>query len=428
MRSANRVWLYLALGIPLSLACAGVAYLGGSFWSAFGAALISIAAIVLVIEAIQVISEDRGPEEAEPPGDETGIGADLAGNLLDQLQLPLFVVNEQGRVGYVNNGARSFAPRIETGRHFSDSIRSPAFVSALKATLEDGQDRTADFQSSAGSRQLSARITAIQAGGQDDRSRWIAVQFDDRTAEAATDMFRSTFIANASHELRTPLAAIIGIVETLRGPARDDPEAREEFLAIMHEQGIRMQRLIDDLMALSNIELDQHRTPEGTCDVLRIARRAAKSIDPAAEGVSIKCRWPKKSEKIVRGNADQLMQVFMNLVDNAAKYGGGEVNLAFEQPDPRFPGMLGVSVCDNGSEIPREQLPHLTERFYRVDDARSREKGGSGLGLAIVKHILVRHRGHLEIRSSQGEGNRFTVWLPSDEPQSDGTDPLPTSS
>jgi two-component system phosphate regulon sensor histidine kinase PhoR len=245
------------------------------------------------------------------------------------------------------------------------------------------------------------------------------IVLSDRTRERAAERTRSDFVANASHELRTPLASLIGFVETLRGPAADDRAAQQRFLAIMAEQAARMNRIIDDLLDLSRIELTEHRPPSESVDLAVLVPRIAAGFEPrvAARRVTLAVEVAEGLPLVV-ADADQLAQVLHNLLDNAVKYGreAGTVRLSVRAAasDPRFPARPGVVVAvgDDGAGIPREHIPRLTERFYRVDAGRSRAAGGTGLGLAIVKHIVNRHRGQLVIESELGVGTTVSVWLP----------------
>jgi len=241
----------------------------------------------------------------------------------------------------------------------------------------------------------------------------------DRTRERALQRTRADFVANASHELRTPLASLIGFVDTLRGPAADDPPAQQRFLGIMAEQGARMNRLIDDLLSLSRIELMENQPPSDRLDLPSLVTSMVAGFKPNLQDRSVHLETHiGKNLPPVAGDADQIVQVLQNLFDNAVKYGreGGTVRLEV-QPAPkggRWPSRPGVlmTVSDQGQGIPREHLPRLTERFYRVDKGRSQAAGGTGLGLAIVKHIVNRHRGQLAIDSEEGAGTTVSVWLP----------------
>jgi two-component system phosphate regulon sensor histidine kinase PhoR len=247
----------------------------------------------------------------------------------------------------------------------------------------------------------------------------------DRTRERAVERMRADFVANASHELRTPLASLIGFIATLQGPASDDPPAQRRFLAIMAEQAERMNRLIDDLLSLSRIELTEHQPPADKVDVSPLVESVAAGFEPRVTARKIRLELAlAEGLPRVTADADQLTQVVINLVDNAVKYGreGGQVRVSVTaaQPGERWPARPGVvlTVYDDGRGIAREHVPRLTERFYRVDKGRSRAAGsgpgGTGLGLAIVKHIVNRHRGQLAIESDEGRGSTFSVWLPAE--------------
>jgi two-component system phosphate regulon sensor histidine kinase PhoR len=244
------------------------------------------------------------------------------------------------------------------------------------------------------------------------------IVLSDRTLERAAERTRADFVANASHELRTPLASLIGFIETLRGPAADDRAAQQRFLAIMAEQAERMNRIIDDLLGLSRIELTEHKPPSESVELAALVPRIAAGFEPrvAARGVTLAVEIADGLPPVI-ADADQLAQVLHNLLDNAVKYGRetGTIRLSVRTiaADPRFPARPGVliAVTDDGTGIPREHLPRLTERFYRVDAGRSRAVGGTGLGLAIVKHIVNRHRGQLAIESEEGAGTTVSVWL-----------------
>jgi two-component system phosphate regulon sensor histidine kinase PhoR len=231
---------------------------------------------------------------------------------------------------------------------------------------------------------------------------------------------RADFVANASHELRTPLASLTGFIDTLRGHAKDDPEAQERFLGIMAEQATRMRRLIDDLLSLTRIELNEHVRPAGSVNVSDVVEEVANALSPMAAAANIQLDLVEPSSlPNVAGDREELFQVFQNLVDNAIKYGRPQtaitVELGTRRAGPGEPGpspAVYIAVSDRGEGIAREHLPRLTERFYRVDVRRSRAIGGTGLGLAIVKHIVNRHRGRLAIESKVGEGSTFTVYLP----------------
>jgi len=245
---------------------------------------------------------------------------------------------------------------------------------------------------------------------------FVLITFRDLTPLRQVEEMRADFVANASHELRTPLAALSGFIDTLQGPARDDVAAQKRFLPIMQAQATRMARLIDDLLSLSRIELNAHRRPDTRLDAVALVRQVADGLQTLARDrdVAIAIQAPAQPQ-LVLGDRDELIRVFENLIENALKYGaaGKRVEIAIAHGEtPDGTAELRVAVRDYGPGIAPEHLPRLTERFYRVDVAESREQGGTGLGLALVKHILNRHRGRLSIASTPGAGATFTAHIP----------------
>jgi two-component system phosphate regulon sensor histidine kinase PhoR len=223
---------------------------------------------------------------------------------------------------------------------------------------------------------------------------------------------RVDFVANASHELRTPLATIIGYAETLGEPGELDADTRTRFGTTIHTEARRMLRIVEDLMSLSRIEADRFVTPQDRVSLEEIARIAADNGRPLAEARG--CHILVEAEPglpPVAGDFAQLLQLTDNLVANAIRYGCGasacDVTIAARRDGA---GAL-LAVRDTGEGIAAAHLPRLTERFYRIDAARSRDAGGTGLGLAIVKHIVERHRGSLEINSTPGRGTEVIVRL-----------------
>ena len=210
--------------------------------------------------------------------------------------------------------------------------------------------------------------------------------------------------------MRTPLTSLVGFIETLRGPAKDDTEAQARFLDLMETQSTRMTRIVNDLLSLSRIEMNEHTRPNDAVDLRQTIATVADLLAPQsrARDVTIELALDALDRPVV-GQAEELTQLFQNLIENAIKYGraGSAVRVEATVRD----GVASVSVIDQGEGIPREHVSRLTERFYRVDTARSRELGGTGLGLAIVKHIANRHRGELTIQSEPGVGSTFSVTL-----------------
>ena len=334
---------------------------------------------------------------------------------------PLILLDGRRRVVHANAQAESLLGAVTGPHDLAAILRNPAVLAAADGVLTGETARVVDFALTAPiERQLQAHFARIDRPSLDPDAVAVLTLHDITQLKRAEQM-RGDFIANASHELRTPLTTLTGFIETLRGPAREDAEARERFLAIMHEQAARMIRLVEDLLSLSRIELNEHVMPQGRVALSPLLRHLADTLELRAgkRDMSIRLDLPSDLPEVL-GDRDELAQVFQNLVDNGIKYGraGSEITVAAATgvrpsygSDAGDSPFVSVAVRDCGEGIAREHLPRLTERFYRVDTAHSREMGGTGLGLAIVKHILNRHRGFLDIESTPGTGSVFTVFL-----------------
>jgi two-component system phosphate regulon sensor histidine kinase PhoR len=343
--------------------------------------------------------------------------------IVETLPDPLVVLDEGATPLRANAAARAlFSTAGSGGGDLAALLRHPALSEAVAAARAEGRPQVADIALPVPvPRELRVHAIPMEPALSDGGR--LVLLLSDRTRDRAVERMRADFVANASHELRTPLASLIGFIETLRGPAEDDKEARARFLGIMAEQSERMRRLIDDLLGLSRIEITEHQAPTGRVDLAALAQAEADALEPvfAARKVRLEVSFAP-CPMAAPADAEQLAQVLRNLLENAVRHGreGGQVRLAVapasEVPGgpPRWPTGPGVvlSVADDGPGIPKEHIPRLTERFYRVDRGRGRATGGTGLGLAIVKHVVNRHRGRLVIESEEGVGATFRVWLP----------------
>ncbi|MEA1072019.1 ATP-binding protein [Sphingomonas sp. LY160] len=327
----------------------------------------------------------------------------LAQSILDAIADPALILSS-GTVAAANRAARSILGEQVVGRDVRIAIRHPL---ALE-TIASG--RTADVEVigiGSAERPWVLAVRPLNGGA-------VLVRLSDRSAALAAERMRTDFVANASHELRTPLATIIGYAETLaeEGPLPD--EMRSRFGHTIEGEARRMLRIVEDLMSLSRIEADRFRLPEETVDLVEVARLSVDHAAAHAEQRNCTVELvPSIESASVQGDFGQLMQLADNLIGNALRYGCGEDSCTVRVEVRAEAGKVELVVQDDGDGIAAEHLPRLTERFYRVDSARSRESGGTGLGLAIVKHIVERHRGRMTIRSSLGSGTTVTVTIPS---------------
>jgi two-component system phosphate regulon sensor histidine kinase PhoR len=335
--------------------------------------------------------------------------------LLATIPDPVILVNRRAIVIETNEAAHLLLPGLKLKNPLSFALRSPDVLDGIDEVLATGEMRKVEYSE----RVPTERTFEVQIGPlrTDSPQAGVVLFFRDLTSARRLEHMRVDFVANASHELRTPLASLLGFIETLQGPARNDPKARERFLEIMRVQAQRMTRLIDDLLSLSRIEMRAHVAPESPVDLSPIVAQIVDALTPLARERGVEIHWAGPAGPFwVLGDRDELLRVTENLVENAIKYGesGGRVDMSLSKRPGPINGREQVELCirDYGPGIAPEHLPRLTERFYRADVAHSREKGGTGLGLAIVKHIVNRHRGQLTIESEPGAGALFRVTLP----------------
>lgn len=337
-------------------------------------------------------------------------------DLIAALPLPTLAIDRQERIIAINIAAGDLIGNGLMGRHFVTALRQPTLVDAVERSLADRQPRKATFIAGDVSMEQTYLVTLKMS----DQSGALIVSFQDVTHEAEAGQMRRDFVANVSHELRTPLTSLIGFIETLSGPARDDAAARARFLDIMANEAGRMNRLVGDLLSLSRVESQERMRPTTHVNLAEILQTTVGNLNPlAVDNDVVLAPNFGTQQMMLLGDADQLLQVFTNLVENAIKYGGTEQEVEIKaETNLRDPALRGpsvrVTIRDQGPGIDPLHLPRLTERFYRADNHRSRSLGGTGLGLAIVKHIMNRHRGRLKMTSKLGEGAAFTVILPMD--------------
>ncbi len=322
--------------------------------------------------------------------------------LIEALDEPALIV-EDGRTLAANAAARSLFGQTIVGCDLRFAIRHPQALQAILA----GTRRDLALVGLANAEQpwqLSVRPAGRKA---------CLVRVVDRSVAVAAERMRVDFVANASHELRTPLATISGFAETLAENGPLDDRSRAKFGATIHREAARMLRIIEDLMGLSRIEADRFVAPRESVDLVAVARFAAQQVAGLAERKNCPIEIVAGDGPVaVLGDDAQLVQLADNLMSNAIRYGCGRHDGSIRVEVMREGNRGVLRVVDHGEGIAADQLPRVTERFYRVDPARSRDSGGTGLGLAIVKHIVERHRGTLDIRSRVGAGTTVEVRLP----------------
>lgn len=339
--------------------------------------------------------------------------------IVDAMIDPAIVLDPNGAIVHHNPQVADLYPRARIGQSLSAHIRVPELMQAIDEAESLDHAQTVQLHDRVPVlRRLTAIVTGLSVEERRPGAPATLIVFRDVTDQEKHAQMRSDFIANASHELRTPLASLKVIVETLLGKARNDMPARERFLAMMLTETSRMTRLIDDLLSLSRAEMKVHLPPRDIVEICDLLDWVVATMEPlaAANSATLRVNRSDGGSCWVRGEREELAQVFLNLVQNGIKYGRspGHVTIHIRRlrAASNGPQQVAVTVEDDGIGIAPEHLPRLTERFYRVSAVSSREKGGTGLGLAIVKYIVSRHRGDLGIESQLGSGSKFTVTLP----------------
>jgi two-component system phosphate regulon sensor histidine kinase PhoR len=400
----RRIALLYLFAVLLALIIGGVVTWQQSVWLL----------IFALAGAMAPLGEDISVAQSAARGDETARTLRVINGLIAGVPDAVIVLDRAINVFAWNAGAQRIAPSLAVGSPLSLALRSADLIAAVRRVAAANKAERIEFHEHVPiDAWWDVHVLPVDLGGPaQSRLEFIVLTLQDQAPLRRVEEMRTNFVANVSHELRTPLASVLGFVETLQGPAREDVAARDRFLGIMKEQAMRMKRLIDDLLSLSRAELGASVQPEQIVDVVNIVRQVADGLRPLAQERQVTIKIDAQVEPLnVRGDHDELVRVFENLIENALKYGGigKRVDVTLTRVAERT---ARISVRDYGPGIAAEHLPRLTERFYRVDVLESRAQGGTGLGLALVKHILNRHRGRLTIESAPGQGATFTVELP----------------
>ncbi len=332
-------------------------------------------------------------------------------HILDTLPFAILQISKKSKVVWANLAANELLQMNPVSQMVEDVFSNDVLRDAVQTChIEDEEFRYEFEWGQRPTLSILATITPMQQTSAQGGRMIMTLQ--DLTTQRQTEQVRADFVANVSHELRTPLSTLIGFIETLQGPAREDASAAVKFLGIMSDEAARMARLVEDLLSLSSIEMNASVLPNGIVDIERLLLTVSESLANRAERSEQRIGHEIAGPLLVRGDSDELTQVFWNLIENAIKYGRAGQTVKLRASTIADGSEIRVDVIDAGEGIAEQHLPRLTERFYRVDKGRSREQGGTGLGLAIVKHIVARHRGRLIVTSEPEQGSTFSVVIP----------------
>lgn len=353
---------------------------------------------------IQAIFNKNAQKQEKAQNDALSLSSLLSALMHDDDML--IMCDNEGVIHFMNHIVKQYFPMMSLQSSLFTVLRSPIVREMFDEILETDKKKLSSDIKLRIPNEKFIKIHAMRA------DNGIVLRLQDITEQKNALKMHGDFVANVSHELRTPLASICGFIETLQGPAKGDEDATEQFLGIMAAQAGRMNHLIQGLLSLSRIEMDQHILPTSQCDLTQIVGDVAKAMQPLldARQMTIALDFDATIERLIMASPEQIFQVFQNLIENGMKYSPDETKITLQIDDNA--GEYCLHIKDQGHGIAPEHLPRLTERFYRVDDARNRSEGGAGLGLSIVGKIIKRHQGRMDITSTLSEGSDFMVTLP----------------
>jgi len=367
--------------------------------------------------------------------DETKILADNINYLVDELNSQIRLANEESSklvaaFASMTEGVMILdaADRIEVINQAMSNISATQYGDVTGKTLMEAF-RNADLQNAflkfKETRELISQEITLESlrpvmltvsisgvKGNTDNEKTMVV-FHDVTNLKKLERVKVDFVANVTHEIRTPLTAILGYLETIRDGTIDNPEEARKFIDIILKHARRLNRLVEDLLTISKIELGEIKFHFENVSLADAVSNVITLMEPAArlKNIEIANLVPEKLS-LIKADKDRLAQIFVNILDNAVKFTPekGKVSITAEETDRS----VVIRVSDTGIGIPREEIERLGERFYRVDKNRSRELGGTGLGLSIVKHLMIAHGGKMEIAGQLGQGARVSLFFPLD--------------
>jgi two-component system phosphate regulon sensor histidine kinase PhoR len=333
--------------------------------------------------------------------------------LLGGMEEGVLILDLNGRIKQMNGAMGTILAHAfpsDVGKHYLEVFRDPELNDLIQATLADKKGYRRSL-SPLGQPGKTFQVQSSLVQYPDSGGEGVIVVFHDVTDLKRLERVRQDFVANVSHELRTPLTAIKGYVEALRDGGLQDPVQAEQFLRVIQRHSERMDKIVSDLLLLSEMESADRVLQRETLHLPELIRTAVETLRPLAVGKKQSIRVePLEGLPALRADSQKIHQVMINLLRNAISYTPEGGSIAVEAGPAQ--GGAEISVSDNGIGILPEDLPRIFERFYRVDKGRSRELGGTGLGLSIVKHIVEAHGGHVRVESKPGKGSRFTFFLP----------------
>ena len=340
---------------------------------------------------------------------------EISVSILDHIKDPIIVLNTSLNIEFQNKSAIDLFDNDQKGQHISLLVRDPIFLEYIEDVGDNEDNEGIEITFDSYIQKISKEPITFLFNVKKNRELVFLI-LKNITELKRMDLVKSSFISNVSHEMKTPLSSIIGFIETIKNSAQDDEAAKGKFINIIEKESLRMKRLLDDLMAFNRIETEEHIKPKDKINLNEVIQEIIINLENEANKKNILIKTEDTYDLFVLGNYDNLLQVFANIIENSIKYANSDteilINFAQKKSNNDLNKFALVRIKDFGSGIEKSHISRLTERFYTVDQARSRSVGGTGLGLSIVKHILNRHSGKLIIESEVGKGSIFTVQIP----------------
>ena len=326
---------------------------------------------------------------------------------------PLLIINQHLSIIETNLAAQELIGETVQGKNIFSVLRIPELGELINESIQ----KKRPVESEVRLLYPKEKIYNVWISGSKDvgTNKLNFIRLFDSTSSHNIQNLQRDFIANASHELKTPISVIIGYCETLLNDRKEDEKVKEKFLKTMAKEATRMSSLVNDLLSLTRIERIEHSPPNEKVDLGKIIKEVEQICVDRNLFKKIKCKFKitKKKYEII-GDSPELKQVFLNIIENAVTHSNSKKAVIVKLENVK--SSVNFSVEDFGVGIPNANIPLLTKRFYRVDEARSRNSGNTGLGLSIVKHIVNRHSAELDISSIEGKGTKFSINFNKDKP------------
>jgi len=335
--------------------------------------------------------------------------------IIDELEDQFFALDRYNQIKYANPSAFKRFGNDLLNKDISSVIRNTNLLDSIDQSIKLNRTIHLDLEIHLPSYQFYKVYVIPGPTPLFTELNSVVLFLKDFTEITKIQRLKTDFVSNVTHELRTLLMSIKGSIETIEGAASNDEKAKKKFMKLMSDQTIRMENLINDLLMLSRIELEEHIRPNDIININEIFDEIISNFETITVKKKITIDNKLLKNTLVIGDQKKLFTVFSNLIDNSIKYSNENKKIIIRSSindDKLAEKNILISIKDEGIGIPKNLIPRITERFYRVDIEKSKKVGGTGLGLAIVKHIIFQHRGSYEILSKEGEGTEIRIYLP----------------